>query len=568
MSGFFARQTLEKIYRFFGPATVSYIVIGAFVGVILFVIEAAFAYALQSFLIAIGVLSPAASALPKWVPVEGFYPVLAFVCVVGVLRGVFQWVQAYYLEAAAEMQRCEQRRRVVDYVFKSRSVNTGEMLSLFNEHANAAATVASQLQTVATRGTSALLMFAWMAWKAPVPSLIFVAGLGVAGVCSRSIDRRNGRVGHALLADHQAITTRIATNIRNLLLMQIYGTQEREAAVVQARLASYRDNALSYANYAGLAFAIPQIFGIFLVCGVILVVRHTGSIVPGDLISYFYLIVRFVQTVADFVRNAVGVQFYAPRVGHLAKWWADHASDGVRGRQLYGKPPSSGEKLASPVGWRLSGVGFRYETSGAPIFERLDAEIPMGKTTVITGPSGSGKSTLINIMLGNYEPQTGSIALTYQQAGETRSRPLSELRHELYEVIGYVSSEAFIVDGSIRENLCYGLTGKPTDAELEGALRKAECGFVFELPGRLEHRLTEQGQGLSAGQKQRLSLARALLRKPKVLLLDEATSNLDYETEAKLLQTLRELKEAMTIVAITHRPTFLYNADHKIEFHS
>src|SRR4051812_16426674 len=107
MSGFFARQTLEKIYRFFGRATVTYIVIGAVVGVVLFVIEAAFAYALQSFLIAIGVLSVSASALPRWIPVEGFYQVVAFLCGVGVLRGIFQWVQDYYLEAATEVQRCE-----------------------------------------------------------------------------------------------------------------------------------------------------------------------------------------------------------------------------------------------------------------------------------------------------------------------------------------------------------------------------------------------------------------------------------------------------------------------------
>jgi len=89
--------------------------------------------------------------------------------------------------------------------------------------------------------------------------------------------------------------------------------------------------------------------------------------------------------------------------------------------------------------------------------------------------------------------------------------------------------------------------------------------FVFNLPGKLSYRLTEQGQGLSAGQKQRLALARALLRNPKALVLDEATSNLDSITEMKLVETFKQLKGSVTLVAVTHRLELLRIADQHLE---
>ncbi len=139
--------------------------------------------------------------------------------------------------------------------------------------------------------------------------------------------------------------------------------------------------------------------------------------------------------------------------------------------------------------------------------------------------------------------------------------PLAEGAPRLMPLVGYVGAESFLIDGTVRENLLYGVHRTPGDAELADALRKAECGFIDDLPNRLEHRLTEQGAGLSSGQKQRLSLARAMLRRPGVLVLDEATANLDSATEEKLVDTLTELKGGMTIVAVTHRPALLRLAD-------
>ena len=122
-----------------------------------------------------------------------------------------------------------------------------------------------------------------------------------------------------------------------------------------------------------------------------------------------------------------------------------------------------------------------------------------------------------------------------------------------------------MIPGTLRDNLVYGLGHGVSDKEIQSALRRADCDFVFQLAQGLEHSLTEQGHGLSSGQKQRLSLARALLRRPTVLILDEPTANLDAQSESRLVEVFLELKKEMTILAATHREAVLAIADQRIQ---
>jgi ABC-type multidrug transport system fused ATPase/permease subunit len=209
------------------------------------------------------------------------------------------------------------------------------------------------------------------------------------------------------------------------------------------------------------------------------------------------------------------------------------------------------------VGWRLSGLRFGFPEASGPVFTGFDLAVKPGSFTVLIGPSGCGKSTLIGLLLGVVSPQSGSVEVL----DGTSAAALSTLRPRLLRSVGYVGPESFLIEGTLRDNLLYGLGREPSSEEILLALRQAECDFVASLPLGLSHQLTEQGQGLSAGQKQRLSLARALLRRPTVLILDEATANLDSATEARLIETLGRFKGRMTIVAATHREALLTLAD-------
>jgi ABC-type bacteriocin/lantibiotic exporter with double-glycine peptidase domain len=264
-----------------------------------------------------------------------------------------------------------------------------------------------------------------------------------------------------------------------------------------------------------------------------------------------------VQAFAEVVKLSSTIIFYMPNTVRLAVWWAEHSGDSIRASKT---PESLAEEPAfgGGIGWNLEGVSFRFTEEMPSLFNGLKLRILPRSSLVITGASGSGKSTLLALLLGNLRPSEGSVSLLAE--GEERA-PEGKVRRKLLASIGYVGPESFLVEGTILENVTYGINRPCSDADVKEALLQAECGFVFSLPRGLDHRITEQGTGLSAGQKQRLSLARALLRKPLALILDEATSNLDRESEARLIETLRGLKASTTLIIVTHREAILTLAD-------
>jgi ABC-type bacteriocin/lantibiotic exporter with double-glycine peptidase domain len=159
------------------------------------------------------------------------------------------------------------------------------------------------------------------------------------------------------------------------------------------------------------------------------------------------------------------------------------------------------------------------------------------------------------------KPERGTIHLLV----EGRETELAARHDSLLASAAYVGPDPFVVPGTIRDFLAFGRAEPLADSDAFVALRRAHCEFVEALPRGLDHELSEQGGGLSAGQKQRLALARALLRRPRVLFLDEATANLDVEAERVIVRTLNELKSEMTIIAVTHRQALLEIADQVIE---
>lgn len=175
-------------------------------------------------------------------------------------------------------------------------------------------------------------------------------------------------------------------------------------------------------------------------------------------------------------------------------------------------------------------VTFSYEGEDQPVLREFSARLPLDRWTCLMGMSGSGKSTLFRLILGLYHPQQGRVYLETERG----DIPCSAAVRGLF---GYVPQTPWLFSGSIRENL---LLAKPDadDAALWDALEQAQCGFVRDLPDRLETVLNEEGGGLSAGQRQRIAIARAMLSAPRFLLLDEITSALDENTEAQLLTEL------------------------------
>ena len=197
-------------------------------------------------------------------------------------------------------------------------------------------------------------------------------------------------------------------------------------------------------------------------------------------------------------------------------------------------------------------VGFSY-TGKLPTVHGITIDAPPGSTIALVGPTGAGKSTVINLLTRFYEHDEGRLTLDGVAVKEIKK---SSLRRN----IGYVTQESFLFNGTVRENLVIGKRTASED-ELWAALASANAdGFVKRLPDGLDTHVGERGIKLSVGEKQRISIARALLRNPPILILDEATASVDTETERQIQQALDKLMENRTSFVIAHRLSTVRNA--------
>jgi ATP-binding cassette, subfamily B, bacterial len=205
---------------------------------------------------------------------------------------------------------------------------------------------------------------------------------------------------------------------------------------------------------------------------------------------------------------------------------------------------------------RFEDVIFRHRTANINAIDGISFSIQEGETIAFVGPSGSGKSTLVKLLVGLYRPVAGSILFNDIAANEIR---YNELRRQ----IGFVTQDTQLFAGTIKENLLF-VKADATDDEILDALYKASCASLVARSGKgIETLLGEGGMKLSGGEKQRISIARALLRNPRLLIFDEATSALDSLTEEDISNTIREVsrrKEQITIL-IAHRLSTIMHAD-------
>ena len=203
---------------------------------------------------------------------------------------------------------------------------------------------------------------------------------------------------------------------------------------------------------------------------------------------------------------------------------------------------------------RYEDVSFNYGEENAPALEEISFHARPGETVALVGTTGAGKSTLVNLLTRFYELSSGEIFL---DGKPIRSYGMRALR----EMVGLVTQESFLFNGTIRENL---LMGKPSASD-EEVLRAAEAanarGFIDRLPKGLSSVVGERGVKLSVGEKQRVSIARALLKDPPILILDEATASVDTTTERLIQEALEHLMAHRTCFVIAHRLSTILRAD-------
>src|SRR6266850_7116596 len=207
-----------------------------------------------------------------------------------------------------------------------------------------------------------------------------------------------------------------------------------------------------------------------------------------------------------------------------------------------------------PFRERIEFRGVHFAYGQAPVLRGLDLTVPAGQVVALVGPSGAGKSTLVNLLSRFYDVTQGTVLI---DGHDVRDVTLASLRRQ----IGLVTQEVLLFDDTVRNNIAYGRKDIPLERVIEAARAAYADAFIRALPHGYDTPLGEAGHRLSLGQRQRLSIARAILKDSPILILDEATSSLDMESEAEVQGALRNLIAGRTVFVIAHRISTVRRAD-------
>jgi len=298
------------------------------------------------------------------------------------------------------------------------------------------------------------------------------------------------------------------------------------------------------------------------------------SFIQGTFVNMLRTSILFLMLYLIFTQRITVGQFFSlfiysffifgplQELGNVVNTWRETEVSLRKFEDILAMKPEPRPANPVPVGVlrRLAfhDVGFQHQSAAHPALRDISFEVERGETIAFVGPSGAGKTTLVKLLVGLYRPQSGHIF--YNQTAEDQI-DIDSLR----ESIGFVTQDAQLFSGSIRENLQFVRPGA-TDAECLDVLRQASVdSLLARASNGLDTVIGEGGVKVSGGEKQRLSIARALLRKPQLLVFDEATSSLDSLTEEEISQTIRGVaagRDAITIL-IAHRLSTVLHA-HRI----
>jgi len=416
------------------------------------------------------------------------------------------------------------------------------------------------------------LFLLWLEWHL---ALFGLCGALVLGLVTLWIYKRVAILSKNIPKQQEKLLKGVERVSRNWLLVRILRTGEKEFNSLAESSLIYAANSIRGMIYSSTAGVFPPFFGVLLIVAIFSLDIKAINISPIDLLAFLYMFLRFLQFLGQaftFTGSAVMIYpHFSKSMGFMEEAFDQEKVEAAKILERInflgnispidrGEDHSVDARNKADVGDRavdidLKNIDFIYPDTDKLILNDLSIACPSGSQLGIVGRSGSGKSTLLAIILGVMKPSRGSVKLG-------GILPDEYLNSSLLNNVGYVGAEPFLIQGTIKDNLSYGLRGEKADQDYWDALTQAKLFDVIDAkPGRLEFEINENGDGLSAGQKQRLSLARALLVNPKLLVLDEASANVDVATESDIADSINLLKGKTTVIIVSHRKGFLKHSD-------
>ena len=396
-------------------------------------------------------------------------------------------------------------------------------------------------------GVVFVMIYAWNVHWAIAPA--FLLTIPLLGTLSSVLSKRIKAIQKVIVAETTALAGATTESLRNVELVKSLGLADQEVTRLNATTDKILKLELKKVRYLrSLSF----------VQGTCVNLVRTGI-----LFLMLYLIFSREITVGQFFSLLIYSFFiFGPlqELGNVINIWRETEASLANYQQLLDTPVDARPVSPVPVAelelLEFDRVTFTHQTGTSPALADVSFRVGRGETVAFVGPSGAGKTTLVKLLVGLYRPQAGEVR--YNGVPSTRV-DLDRFR----ERIGLVAQESQLFSGSIRENLTFAKPGA-SDEECLDALRRAAADGLLARAGRgLESVIGEGGIKVSGGERQRLAIARALLRRPHLLVFDEATSALDSLTEEEITRTMRDVSAASDVVTvlIAHRLSTVMHAD-------
>ncbi len=467
------------------------------------------------------------------------------------------WTQARLLNVILQRTLRTLRRDVEDKVHRLPlryfdAQRRGELLSrVTNDVDNTATSVSMTISQLFSSVLTVLVVLAMMVSISPLLAGITLLGVPVSLWAVRAITRRSQRLFAAQWAATGRLGAHLEETYSGFTLVRTFGHRDW----AQQRFDDCNDE-LYRAGFGAqfLSGLVAPATGVIANLGYVAV-----AVVGGFQVATGQITLGSIQAFIAYVR-----QFNQP-LGNLAGMYNTLQSGVASAERVFEfldeteEPTSAGAALSFES---LNGAGGRVEfrdvsfgyRPGVPVIEDLSLTVEPGSTVAIVGPTGAGKTTLVNLLMRFYDVDRGQILIDgVDIAGVDRAA--------LRSAIGMVLQDTWLFTGTIADNIGYGRPDA-SEEEVRAAARAAHVDrFAEALPNGYATRVSDDGAGISAGEKQLITIARAVLARPQLLILDEATSSVDTRTELLIQRAMRELRRGRTSFIIAHRLSTIRDAD-------
>lgn len=383
-------------------------------------------------------------------------------------------------------------------------------------------------------------------WKL---SLLFLATVPVIGVISSFLGKKIKKISKEILGETTALAGATTESLRNIELVKSLGLTNQEVDRLNITTIKILGLELKKVRFIrSLSFIQGSTVHFVRTCLVFVLYYYVfqKTILPGDLITLMFFSFFIFNPMQELGNVIITYNETKASMENYAKLMNSKSE----------AKPENPKTIGLINNLRFSNISFKHQTAKSYAVKDISFQANAGETIAFVGPSGSGKTTLVKMLVGLYNPNEGDIFYNEKNAKEI---DLTELRHQL----GFVTQDAQLFSGTIKDNLLF-VKPNATDEEINDVLQKAACqNLLKRAENGLNTTIGEGGIKVSGGEKQRLSIARALLRNPRLLIFDEATSALDSITEEEITQTIRNIssKQDQITVLIAHRLSTIMHAD-------